>query len=156
MEGIQAIYPEIRATLPEGSKSIYISVENDVFAHGIFFDKRDIRFFRRLVRDYLFRNASPERTLELWAGVVANEDKNIIPYGHQSDFIINSFMQYELGVIKPFLLNTIQYDMQKPCELELYQKLDEKFQKIPEIPEKFVPENSVFREFIGKPADVNR
>lgn len=151
LEGIQAIYPEIRATLPEDSKSIYISVEDDVCAYDTYFDKRDVRFFRRLVRDYLFRNAGPQRTLELWEGVVINEDKNIIPYGHQTDFIINSFMSYELGVIKPFLLSTIPYDDSIPCEAELYKALTEKFEKIPEIEERFVPEDSVFREFIGKP-----
>ena len=150
LEGIQAIYPEIRATLPKDSKSIFISVDDDVCAYGIFFEKREIRFFRRLVRDYLFRNAKPERTLELWDGVVANENKNIIPYGHQADFIINSFMPYELGVIKSFLLDTIQYEEQKPCEKELHENLKEKFKNIPEISDRFVPADSVFREFIGE------
>jgi len=148
-EGIQAIYPEIVATLPKNlSKSIYISVDDDVTAYGAFFEKREMRFLRRLVRDYLFRNASPERTMELWTGVIANEDKNIIPYGHKADFIINSFLQYELNVIKPFLLEAIRYHSSE--ELELYDRLKIKFQNIPMIPEKFVPADSVFREFIGK------
>lgn len=156
-EGIQAIYPEITATLPKkSSKSIYISVDDDVCAYGTFFDKREVRFLRRLVRDYLFRNASPERTLELWKGVVANEDKNIIPYGHKADYIINSFLQYELGVIKPFALKTIHYHSDKTCEMDLYQKLCEKFKNIPEIPEYFVPADSVFREFIGKSRTIEK
>ncbi|MBS6447210.1 MAG: hypothetical protein KH382_06425 [Clostridiales bacterium] len=155
-EGIQAIYPEIVATLPKDlSKSIYISVDDDVTAYGTFFDKREVRFLRRLVRDFLFRNATPERTLELWSGVIANEDKNIIPYGHHADFIINSFLQYELGVIKPFVLETIRYDFNKKCEIELYEKLKSKFEKIPTIPEKFVPADSVFREFIGSSRSEN-
>ena len=92
-EGIQAIYPEIIATLPkETFKSIYICPEEDVRAGGNIFDKREVRFYRRLVRDYLFRNATVSRTLDLWEGVVANEDKNIIPYGAHADFIINSFL----------------------------------------------------------------
>ena len=156
-EGIQAIYPEITATLPKkSSKSIYISVDDDVCAYGTFFDKREVRFLRRLVRDYLFRNAGPERTLELWKGVVANEDKNIIPYGHKADYIINSFLQYELGVIKPFALKTIHYHSDKTCEMDLYQKLCEKFKNIPEIPEYFVPADSVFREFIGKSRTIEK
>ena len=103
----------------------------------------------------MFRNATPERTLELWSGVIANEDKNIIPYGHHADFIINSFLQYELGVIKPFVLETIRYDFNKKCEIELYEKLKSKFEKIPTIPEKFVPADSVFREFIGSSRSEN-
>ena len=69
-------------------------------------DPRAIRFFRRLIRDFLFRSATPERTLELWEGVVKNEDRNIIPNKKYADYIIDSFMSYELGVIKSHLLNT--------------------------------------------------
>ena len=150
-EGIQAIYPEILSILPkELTKSIYISVSNDVNAYGTFFEKREIRFFRRLLRDFLFRSATPERTLELWIGVVENEDKNIIPNEKYADYMINSFLPYELGVIKPYLLNTVIYDFEKALEKDLYEKIQLKFKNIKEIPSYFVPETSVFREFIGK------
>lgn len=150
-EGIQAIYPEILALFPKDiSKSIYISVADDVKAYGTYFEKREVRFLRRLVRDYLFRSATPERTLELWVGVVENEDKNIIPNEKYADYIINSFMPYELGVIKSYLLNTVSYDFNNKRETDLYYKLKEKMENIVEIPSSFVPGDSVFREFIGK------
>lgn len=150
-EGIQAIYPEILNILPKDvSKSIYISVSNDVCAYGTFFEKREIRFFRRLIRDYLFRSATPERTLELWVGVVENEDKNIIPNEKNADYTINSFLPYELGVIKPYVLNAVSYDFNNPHEKDLYDRIRQKFENIEEIPSSFVPSDSVFREFIGK------
>ena len=150
-EGIQAIYPEIVALLPkEAMRSIYISVDEDVEAYGVLFEKREVRFLRRLVRDYLFRSATPERTLELWKGVVDNEDKNIIPYENTADYIINSFLLYELGVIKPYVLQTIEYDLENKNEKQLYEKLQREFADIIEIPSRFVPQDSVFREFIGK------
>ena len=150
-EGIQAIYPEIIATLPkEVSKSIYISVDDDVMAYGTHFKKREIRFYRRLVRDFLFRNASPSRTLELWDGVVKNEDLNIIPNAQKADYIINSFLSYELGVIKPYLLNKVIFNRDIQEEMNLYQMITAKFQNVPAIPANFVPIDSVFREFIGK------
>ncbi len=150
-EGIQAIYPEILAILPEEmTKSIYISVANDVNAYGTFFEKRQIRFFRRLLRDFLFRSATPERTLELWQGVIENEDKNIIPNEKNADYVINSFLPYELGVIKSYLLNVVSYDFDKEHEKELYYKIRREFENIVEIPSRFVPSDSVFREFIGK------
>ena len=149
-EGIQAIYPEIVGTLPKDiSKSIYISVDEDVTVYDTTFEKKEIRFFRRLVRDYLFRNASPSRTLDLWDGVVENENKNIIRYGKKADYIINSFLAYELSVITPFLLKTISYDMDKENERTLYNKIIKEFKNIPEIPSHFVPDDSFFREFIG-------
>ena len=150
-EGIQAIYPEILSILPKDiSKSIYISVSDDVNANGTIFDKRDVRFFRRLLRDFLFRSATPERTLELWDGVVENEDKNIIPNEKNADYTINSFLPYELGVIKPYLLHVVSYDFSKSHEKELYDLIQMKFKNIEEIPSRFVPTDSVFREFIGK------
>ena len=150
-EGIQAIYPEILNILPkEISKSIYISVSNDVNAYGTFFEKREIRFYRRLLRDFLFRSATPERTLELWVGVVENEDKNIIPNEKNADYTINSFLPYELGVIKPYLLNVVSYDFEKEHEKDLYDQIQLKFKNIETIPSHFIPVDSVFREFIGK------
>ena len=150
-EGIQAIYPEILSILPKDiSKSIYISVSDDVDANGTIFGKRDVRFFRRLLRDFLFRSATPERTLELWDGVVENEDKNIIPNEKNADYTINSFLPYELSVIKPYLLHVVSYDFTKPHEKELYDLIQMKFKNIEEIPSRFVPTDSVFREFIGK------
>ncbi len=149
-EGIQALYPEILATLPKHvTRSIFISVDEDVTAYGTIFDKREVRFFRRLVRDYLFRSATVSRTLELWDGVVENEDKNILPYEENADFIINSFLSYELGVIKPYVFG-IHYDMNKSEEKQLYETLTKEFANIVEIPSHFVPTDSVFREFIGK------
>ena len=150
-EGIQAIYPEILAILPKDiSKSIYISVDEDVNAYGTYFDKREIRFLRRLIRDFLFRNATPKKTLELWKGVVENEDKNIIPNKKYADYIIDSYMSYELGVIKSYLLNTISYDLENEEEKELYYSLKNKLENIIDIPSRWVPEDSVFREFIGR------
>ncbi len=150
-EGIQAIYPEILSLFPNDiAKSIYISVADDVNAYGTYFEKREIRFLRRLVRDFLFRSATPERTLELWEGVVENEDKNIIPNEKYADYIINSFMPYELGVIKPYLMNTVSYDFNNTREAALYNKWKKKLENIIEIPSSFVPTDSVFREFIGK------
>jgi uridine kinase len=150
-EGIQAIYPEILEILPkEITKSIYISVAGDVKAYGTFFEKREVRFFRRLLRDFLFRSATPERTLELWVGVVENEEKNIIPNEKNADYVIDSFLPYELGAIKPYLLNIVSYDFEKEHEKELYWQIVNKFKNIIEIPSRFVPSDSVFREFIGK------
>ena len=150
-EGIQAIYPEILSLLPRDiSKSIYINVADDVNAYGTYFEKREIRFLRRLVRDFLFRSATPERTLELWEGVVDNENKNIIPNEKYADYIINSFMSYELGVIKTYFMNTVSYDFNNEKEETLYNKWKKKLKNIIEIPSSFVPHDSVFREFIGK------
>lgn len=149
-EGIQAMYPEITGKIPaESRKSISISVADDVCAYGQIFPRRNIRFMRRLVRDYQFRAAHPARTIELWKGVTENEDKNIIPNLKYADFTINSLLLYELNVIKPYVLNLIPYDAKSPDEVSLLERFTDEFRNVPEIPSSFVPANSVFREFIG-------
>jgi hypothetical protein len=55
-----------------------------------------------------------------------------------------------LGVIKPYLLHSIVYDMHNEQESALYQTILDEFRNIPAIPSALVPEDSVFREFIGK------
>lgn len=146
-EGIQAMYPEITAILPAGSSvSLFIDIVEDVYAYGSFFTHRKIRFFRRLVRDYQFRNSSVEKTCMLWKNVVLNEQKNIYPYSSNAKYTINSSLLYELNVIKKYLLNMLEYTEETK---DIYEKIKEDFKNIPDFPDELVPENSVFREFIG-------
>ena len=150
-EGIQALYPEILAHIPkESMKTIYISVFDDIMGYGEYSSARDIRFVRRLVRDYKFRSSSASRTIDLWTDVVANEEKSIIPAGKNADFRINSLMLYEINVMRPYILHKVAFDLVNPEEFDIYKGFMDKYLRIPEIPSKFVPSDSVFREFIGK------
>jgi len=38
--------------------------------------------------------------LKMWTAVVEGEARNIFPYVHHADFIFNSFIDYELHVLK--------------------------------------------------------
>ncbi len=149
-EGIQAMYPEIMSLLPKkATRAIYIGVHDDVSAYGSVFKAREIRLFRRIVRDYFFRGASVSLTMKFWDGVARNEDENIFPNEKHADFFINTLMLYEINVIKPYILDRKMYDFSSKTEAELYKIFEEKFRNVPIIPSSFVPENSVFREFIG-------
>lgn len=148
-EGIQAIYPEITALFGDKYKSIYICVEEDVQIGEWYFMRRELRLLRRLVRDYKFRGASPEFTFYLWRGVAQNEDKSILPYADTVDIKINSFMEYEIYLIKsvlPEILELVPSDNPYyPKALELMRKLD----GIDTVSPELVPSRSVLREFIG-------
>ena len=148
-EGIQAVYPEITGLFHEECKKIFICVDTDMNAYGNVFTKRELRFGRRLVRDFLFRGASPDLTFKLWEGVVENEDKNIIPYSDKSDIRINSFVPYEVNVLAPLikeLLESVDGESRYKAEAERIMK---KYENIPEISREYVPKDSFFREFIG-------
>lgn len=148
-EGIQAVYPEITAMFGEKYKSIYVCVDEDVQIGEWYFMRRELRLLRRLVRDYNFRGAAPEFTFYLWRGVVQNEDKSILPYADSVDIKINSFMKYEIYLIKsvlPEILALVPSDNQYYVKaLELQKKLD----GIDTIAPELVPKASVLREFIG-------
>lgn len=149
-EGIQAVYPEITSLLPEGYRSIFICPRDDVSYNGVILKNHELRFLRRIVRDYKFRDASPEYTFHLWTNVRKNEEENIFP-NEKSDIYINSFLMYEPFVISQFALRLLRAVPEgspyKDEADELYSRVmayDERF-----FSAKMIPHNSVFREFIG-------
>ena len=149
-EGIQALYPEISSLIPaENRKIVFVNMFNDFYAYNRAFTREEIRFWRRMIRDYKFRGASPDTTLKLWKNVVKNEKKNIIPNIPMADVKIDSFLPYEINVIGRFLINDISYYPSNKREMRLLETFKQVFDPIPQIPYELVPKNSVFREFIG-------
>ncbi len=149
-EGIQAIYPEVTDLFRHyHTKSIYVSVADDVTVNGVFFSSRMVRFLRRLVRDYFFRASTPEYTFKLWKNVSANEDANILPYADAADIKLDSFLPYELFVIKDYaipLLREIPDSSEYKAEAAA---IIESLLQLETIDSHYVPDSSVFREFIG-------
>ena len=150
-EGIQAVYPECTEHLVSYKYTpLFISVEEDIAYGDVVFSKRDLRFLRRLVRDSRTRNANAEKTFSIWRGVVKNEVTNIYPNLTERHKNIDSSMPYEVSVIKPFalpLLKTIKEDSE---HFEKAKRLLDMLSAVPEIDADYVPDDSVFREFIGE------
>ena len=150
IEGIQAVYPEVTARLGD-YRSIFISVTDDVSVNGVTFGRHEVRLLRRIVRDYNFRGATPEFSFHLWDGVRRNEEKNIFPNAGNCDFYLNSFLPYELFVLRkhalPLLADVPLTSVHRPAA----DALTEKLSALPGLPfdDRTIPQNSVFREFIG-------
>lgn len=148
-EGIQAIYPEILKVLSaHPSVSICICVMSAIEIDGVRFEPNEIRFMRRLVRDYHFRSTSPELTMELWDSVRANEDENIFPYIDNVDMQIDSTLAFELSMLKPYL-EKILSDVPKTSEFsERSKAILEKIKGIQALPRDYISKNSLYNEFI--------
>ena len=148
-EGIQAIYPEITSALSgEHGKSICICPRSSLTVGDTMFTPNEIRLMRRIVRDNNFRGASPEYTMYLWENVRKNEDKNIFPYIDSCDVGIDSTIPYELSVLVQFLRPLL---LQIGKQSRFYgeaQRLLEKTEGIESIPSIFVPNGSLYYEFI--------
>ncbi len=109
----------------------------------------DLRLLRRIVRDYKFRNAPLKETLDMWPNVRKGEFKWIYQTQEKADVVFNSYLPYEICVMKKYalpLLETInKEDMHYPVVLRLKRML--KF--FNSIKDTWVPCSSIIREFIG-------
>lgn len=110
----------------------------------------DNRILRRIVRDNRTRNTSAQQTLEMWPSVERGETMHIFPFQNEADVMINSALEYELPVLKPYvepLLKTV-----KPEAYEAYptaRRLLGFLENVYPIPADLVPSDSLLREFIG-------
>jgi uridine kinase len=148
-EGIQANYKNVTEMLSEhGSASIYIAPMEHVSSGGQSFSPNELRLMRRLVRDYHFRSSSPEFTLMLWESVRANEEKNIFPYIENTDYKVSSSMEYEIGILKPYLTDIIgkmdKNDERYGIALEILKKTE----NVEEIPASLIEEGMLYCEFV--------
>jgi len=152
LEGIQAVYPEVTALLANCSyKSIFINVTEDVTVNNIFFSKTDVRLARRIVRDFRFRSASPEYTLDIWENVRNNEEENIFPYMNNCDYIINSMQPYELFMIGQFAIPLLESVPYNSPHAEQAAEMLEKFRALRgnEIAPECLAADSLYHEFLG-------
>lgn len=151
LEGIQAMYPEVRDMLSGiGYKSIYISVSKTLNVCGTRFTKEDIRFLRRVVRDYYHRNTTPEETIHLWPSVRRNEEKNIYPHMNKADYQINSLMPYEVLLLGKFFMDITENYPRTSRGYSIISAMRDKLRPLSDncITTDMIPAESVFREFI--------
>ena len=110
----------------------------------------DNRMLRRIVRDYRTRGASAEQTLLMWPNVSRGERAHIFPNQNNADVMFNSALDYEIGVLSPFV-NRLLHEV-RPESGSAYthaQRLLAFLENIYPIPSALVPSDSILREFIG-------
>ncbi|MBE6657571.1 MAG: hypothetical protein E7604_03910 [Ruminococcaceae bacterium] len=151
LEGIQAMYPEVRAHLPHDvTRSVAILPTQTVSTPDGMLDARELRLLRRLVRDARTRNSDAEKTLSMWEDVCANEDISIYPYLDCADIRIDSSMAYEVGVIRPMAEAVLSGLSRDSVHRAYADSLLARLSHIDILPPDDIPDDSVFREFIGQ------
>lgn len=148
-EGIQILYPKVRAIL-EGAdyRSVYICPLSGIETGGERFEPNEIRLLRRIVRDFRYRSAQPEFTFYLWQSVRANEEKNIFPYADRCNVAIDSSMPYEIGMLKPFLEELLRPIAPEHPFFGEAQQILCKLQNVKPVSADFLTEKSLYKEFI--------
>lgn len=156
VEGIHALNPKLTAEIDESLKfKVYVSaltqlsVDDQNIIHGT-----DNRLVRRIVRDNNFRGWNAYETLRRWPDVVRGERKHIFPYQENANVMFNSALLYELGVLKRYaepLLKQVPEDCEEYSSARQLLNFSE---LILPIDDKFIPYNSIMREFLGGSAFV--
>lgn len=151
VEGLHAINPQITDVVPHKNiLKIYISVNVTIFQEGKkVLSSRQIRLIRRILRDEKFRAASPEETLELWNNVVSGESKYLYCFKDTADVRLDTLHPYELCVYKKrFCGMKNSVGKSTPC-YDYFKGAVDALEHFCSVESKFVPENSLIREFIG-------
>ncbi|HBS10914.1 MAG TPA: AAA family ATPase [Firmicutes bacterium] len=151
IEGIHALNEDMTSLIPKFLKfKIYISPQAQInIDRENPISITDIRLLRRIVRDFKYRNASAEETFSMWPNVRKGEFKWIYNTQEDADYVFDSFLNYELCVLKKYampLLSKIEPDNRYFPEAERLIRLCKYFK---DIDEKWIPCNSLLREFIG-------
>ncbi len=85
----------------------------------------------------------------MWDSVNRGEEKNIFPYQEEADSMFNSSLIYELAVLKDYAMPLLEKIDRSHPEFSEAKRLYRMLGYFESIPEEYVPQNSLLREFIG-------
>jgi len=151
VEGIHALNPKLTAQIDDAMKfRVYVSaltqltIDDQNIIHGT-----DNRLVRRIVRDNNFRGWNAYETIRRWPDVVRGERKHIFPYQENANVMFNSALLYELGVLKRYAEPLLKQVPEDCNEYSIARQLLDFSELLLPIDDKFIPYNSIMREFLG-------
>lgn len=152
IEGLHAINPIFTEELDSDCIiKIYASTASDILDEDgkVLFSRRDVRFFRRTIRDYNFRSAPVELTFSMWPKVTEGEDKYLVPLIDRADYLVDSLHPYEMCIYKE-VAEKLLLELPEDSEyVDDAAALLEKLKKVTKLDKDIIPKNSLLREFVG-------
>ena len=151
IEGIHALNNELSKKIDQDKKfKIYISPFTQInIDNNNPINLTDLRLLRRIVRDLQFRSTTPEETLDMWPSVRRGEYRWIYPNIENADYIFNSELTYEFAVLKVFAENALKHIEKGSSHFIQANRLLKFLKYFNTIEAKYVPKDSLLREFIG-------
>lgn len=148
-EGIQAFYRQFLNLLPTGGyAAVFVTPESGFEVDETHLNPTDVRLCRRMVRDRLFRAASPEFTMRLWKGVTANEDRYIFPTAQMAHYRLDTFIGYELCLMRELILDGLA-TLPAAARTPQTEHIEAVIHSIPSLPIEVMPADSILHEFLG-------
>ena len=151
IEGIHALNEKMTASIPSHQKfKIFITPQSQInIDNHNPLSLTDLRLLRRIIRDYRTRNASAEVSIAMWASVRKGEFKSIYNTQEGADYVYNSFSSFELSAMKKYAMPLLQaIDTENPY-FPIAERLIRMLKFFDDMPDEWVPCNSIIREFIG-------
>ena len=112
------------------------------------FTKRDIRFIRRMIRDYHHRNSDVEFTFYLWKAVRMGEDRYLFPYSGRAYRKIDSIHPYEIAIFRDMGIKLLDRVAEDSVYYEAASELKAKLSRFVSLERHKLPQNSLLEEFI--------
>ena len=151
IEGIHALNDRMTESIPQHQKfKIFIApqAQINIDNHNPL-SLTDLRLLRRIVRDHQFRGASILETIAMWSSVRKGEFKWIYKTQDSANYVFNSFLPEELCVMKKYAMPLLK-DIDSESEyFPVAERLGRMLKFFDDMPDEWVPCNSILREFIG-------
>lgn len=150
-EGIHALNPLLSGhILEKHTMRLYVSVHSDfVNDSGMpVLAAQNLRFLRRMLRDYAHRSDSAEETMKMWKHVLEGEKLYIQPYRRYADFHINTVHSYEPFLYQEKAMTLLRPLMDNTEFLQLAGQLIAAETLFPPLSAARVPKSSLLQEFI--------
>ncbi len=159
IDSLHGLFPALTSEIPDEKKyKVFLEPLLQMKGNdGEYIHWTDIRLMRRMLRDAAHRAYDPRQTLEHWHYVRSSEMRHIIPNIINADEIINSAMPFELPIYTHRLLHNFG-DWQKryrgdPLREDAFMRANRVAELLKTIQpiedDRFIPSDSVVREFIG-------
>ncbi len=152
LEGLHCINDEMTPDIdPTLKYKVYISpfIPMNIDRHN-YISTADLRLMRRIVRDNRSRSYDVGGTINYWNTVRCGEEKYIFPYINNVDWILNTSLIYEIGVLKVYVEPLLYSVKSNSPAYNEARRLISSLKTFFPIPSDYVSEDSILREFIGK------
>jgi len=161
IDSLHGLFPEMTAGIDRSAQaSVYVETLSQLkTATGNFVRWSDIRMLRRMVRDAQFRNYDTRQTLMHWHHVRRAEMRHIVPRLHSATAIVNTWLAYELPVLKGRVGDDVMRfarelgaddDPDLDDARARIERVRDLFAAVPiAFNEGIIPGDSLMREFIG-------
>ena len=151
LEGIHALNPVLTEGVPDAAKyRLFVEPKPslDIFA-GMTQKPANARFLRRMVRDNQFRKMNPAVTVKIWPKVLAGEEKWIEPFRGNADSTFDSYLPYELAVLKPYVGGLLEKAKMEVGRTQQINGMIRLLEVVSAMSPDIVPGDSIIRETIG-------